>query len=97
LARAIGTNSRNPGSPDGVGPRPRRRPMVPRLRMIRVPTDKSCWTYKYLGNWTGGDFIQDFTCTWFPKHGKGEAKKLWPKKDTDEGCKFWEKRKGSGR
>jgi len=58
-----------------------------------MTTDKSCWTCKYLENWTGGTFIQDFTCTWFPKHGKGEAKKLWPKKDPDEGCKFWEKRK----
>jgi len=47
---------------------------------------------KYLGNWTDGTFIQDFTCTWFPKHGKGEEKKLWPQKDPDEGCKFWEKK-----
>jgi len=60
--------------------------------VIRMPTDKSCWPCKYLGNWKGGTFIQDFTCTWFPKHGKGEAKKLWPQKDPDEGCKFWEGR-----
>ena len=38
-----------------------------------------------------GTFIQDFTCTWFPKHGKEEEKKLWPQKDPDEGCKFWER------
>ena len=69
--------------------------MAPKMRVIRMPTDKSCWTCKYLGNWTGDTFVQDFTCTWFPKHGTGEAKKLWPKKDPDEGCKFWEK-KGSG-
>ena len=53
---------------------------------------KSCWTCKYLGDWTGTNFVQDFTCKWFPTHGKGEAKKLWPKKDPDEGCKFWEAR-----
>jgi len=45
-----------------------------------MPKDKSWWTFKYLGNCTGGTFIQDFTCTWFPKHGKGEEKKLWPQK-----------------
>ena len=28
-----------------------------------MPTDKSCWTCKYLGSWTGGTIIQDFTCT----------------------------------
>ncbi len=39
-----------------------------------MPTDKSCWTCKYLGNWTGDTFIQDFTCTWFSKHGKRGAK-----------------------
>ena len=53
-----------------------------------MATDKSCWTCKYLGNWTGDTFIQDFTCAWFPRHGKGEEKKLWPQKDPDEGCKF---------
>jgi hypothetical protein len=53
-----------------------------------IPTEN----LRYLGNWTGGTFIQDFSCTWFPKYGKGEAKKLWPKKDPDEGYKFWEKR-----
>jgi len=47
---------------------------------------------KYLGNWTDGTFIQDFTCTWFPKHGKEKEKKLWPQEDPDERCKFWEKR-----
>jgi hypothetical protein len=49
--------------------------MAPRLRMIKMATDKSCWRCKYLGNWTGDTFIQDFTCTWFPKHGRGKAKK----------------------
>jgi len=48
----------------------------------------------WIWNWTGETFIQDFTCTWFPEHGKGEAKKLWPQKDPDEGCKFLEKREG---
>ena len=28
-------------------------------------------------------------------YGKGTAKKLWPKKDPNDGCKFWEKRKGT--
>jgi hypothetical protein len=51
------------------------------------------WTCEYLGNWTGENFIQDFTCTWFPKHGKGPAKKLWPNMDPEKGCKFWKKRK----
>ncbi|MBW2615372.1 MAG: hypothetical protein JRD02_04260 [Deltaproteobacteria bacterium] len=60
--------------------------------LIRIPNDESCWTCKYLGNWTGDTFIQDFTCMWFPKHGKEEEKKLWPQKDPDEGCKFWEER-----
>ncbi len=45
-------------------------------------------------NWKGDIFVRNFMCTWFPKHGKREAKKLWPKKDLEEGCKFWEKRKG---
>ena len=40
----------------------------------------------------GDTFIQDFTCTWFPKHGKEQGKKLWPQKDPDERCKFWEER-----
>jgi hypothetical protein len=66
--------------------------MAPKMRVIRMPTDKPCRTCKYLGNWTRGTFVQDFISTWFPKHGKGEAKKLWRKKDPDEGCKFWEKR-----
>ena len=48
-----------------------------------------------LENWTGETFIPDFTCTWFPKHGKGEARKLWQKKSQDEGYKFGEKRTGS--
>ncbi|MBL7218171.1 MAG: hypothetical protein ISS62_10825 [Desulfobacteraceae bacterium] len=65
--------------------------MAPKMRMIGTLTDKSCWTCKYLGDWIGGTFIQDFTCTWFPKHGKEEEKKLWPRKDPDEGCKFWER------
>ena len=69
-----------------------RRPMAPKMRMIRTLTDKFYWICKYLGDWTGGTFIQDFTCTWFPKHGKGEEKELWPQKDPDEGCKFWEGR-----
>ena len=62
-----------------------RRLMAPKMRMIRTLTDKSCWICKYLGTWTGDTFIQDFTCTWFPKHGKGEEKKLWPQKDPDVG------------
>jgi len=66
--------------------------MVSKKRMIKMPTDKSCWKCKYLGNWTGDTFVQDFTCTWFPRHGKGKEKTLWPQKDPDEGCKFWEKR-----
>jgi hypothetical protein len=45
--------------------------MAPKMRVIRMPTDKPCWTCKYLRDWTGGTFIQDFICTWFPKHGKG--------------------------
>jgi len=58
---------------------------------------KSCWSCKYLGNLAGLTFVQDLTCNWFPEHGKGPAKKLWPKKDTEEGCKFWEaKRVGKG-
>jgi len=81
---------------DGWGRIPHQFLMEKRTRVRKMPTDKSCWTYKYLGNWTGGDFIQDFTCTWFPKHSKGDAKKLWPKKNPDEGCMFWEKRAGSG-
>jgi hypothetical protein len=54
--------------------------------MIGTLTDKSCWTCKYLGDWTGGTFIQDLTCTWFPKHGRREEKKLWPRKGPDERC-----------
>jgi len=69
--------------------------IVKRNRVMRMTTDKSCWTYKSVGNWTADTFVQDFTCTWFPKHGKGDAKKLWPQKEPDEGCQFWEKR-GSG-
>jgi len=42
------------------------------------------------GNWKRENFIEDFICTWFPKHGKGSAKKLWPKKEPDKGRKFWE-------
>jgi hypothetical protein len=68
-------------------------PSTPEVRIgMTIKTDKSCWTCKYLDNWTGSTFVQDFTCTWFPKHGKGPAKQLWPKKDPEEGCKFWEKR-----
>jgi len=26
-------------------------------------------------------FVQDFTRAWFPKHGKGENMKLWPKQE----------------
>ena len=47
------------------------------------------------GRWTGETFIQDSTCTWFPRHSKGKEKKLWPNKDPDEGCKFWEKKNPS--
>ena len=61
-------------------------------RVKQMSTDKSCWTCKYLGNWAGDTFVQDFTCTWFPKHGKGDSKNLWPSKDPDEGCKFGEGR-----
>ena len=46
------------------------------------------WSWR---NWTGGTFIQDFIRTWFPRHDKGEEKKLWPHKDLDERKNFWEK------
>ena len=86
-------NSHNPDNLDTVGPILHQHPMAAKKMMIQMGTDKSCWTCKYLGNWKGGTFIQDFTCNWFPKHGKGEKKKIWPQKDPDEGCKFWELRK----
>ena len=54
--------------------------------------DKSCWTCNYLGNWTGETFVQDFACIWFPKHDKGKEKKLLPKKNPNEACKYWESR-----
>ncbi len=46
------------------------------------------WSWR---NWTGGTFIQDFIRTWFPRHDKGEEKKLWPHKDLDERKNFWGK------
>ena len=55
--------------------------------------EKVCWTCKYLGNWGGENFVGDFTCEWFPRHGKGQSKKLMPNKDPDDGCDQWQSRK----
>lgn len=85
-------NSHNQGNLDIWERIPRHHPMASKKRKIKMPTDKACWTCKYLGGWTGETFIQDFTCTLFPKYGKGEEKKLWPQKDPDGGCRFWEGR-----
>lgn len=88
-------NFHNPASLDIWARIPHRLHMEKRNKVDGMPTDKSCWTRKYMGNWTGDTFVQDFTCTWFPKHDKGKEKKSYSQKDPDEGCKFWEERKGS--
>jgi hypothetical protein len=54
--------------------------------------DESCWNCGYLRNYTGIDFVQDFTCGWFAVHRNEKSKKLHPKKNLDEGCKFWKDR-----
>ena len=42
LAGAMGTNSRNPGSPDGVGPGPHKLLMDRKGKAIKMAPDKSC-------------------------------------------------------
>jgi hypothetical protein len=54
--------------------------------------DRSCWTCGYLGNHRGVNFVQDFTCNWFLENRKEEPKKLYHKKNLDDGCKFWKER-----
>ena len=53
----------------------------------------SCWDCKYLVDWTGDNFVQDFKCGWFEVHKKQPPQPLLPKKDPDEGCKQFENRK----
>jgi hypothetical protein len=59
---------------------------------IKMNEDKRCWNCGYLGNLWGITFMQDFMCEWFAVHKKEEAKILYPKKNLDDGCKFWKER-----
>ena len=71
-------NFRNQGSLSIFGHIHHQHPMASKKRIMKMATDKSCWTCKYLGNWTGDTFIQDFICTWFSRHGKGEKTYVEP-------------------
>jgi hypothetical protein len=53
----------------------------------------SCWECKYLVDWAGENFVQDFKCGWFKEFKKEAPPPLLPKKNIDEGCKYFEKRK----
>jgi len=53
----------------------------------------SCWECKYLIDWERTNFVQDFKCNWFKMHKGQEPKTLWPKKNPDEGCKYFEPRR----
>jgi len=55
-----------------------------------------CWDCKYLVDWAGTNFIQDFKCGYFREELGKPPKPLLPKMDPEKGCKFFKKRLSMG-